>query len=200
MVRYGMVIDLKKCFGCQSCTIACKAENATPPGVFFGSVRDEEVGRYPSATRVFFPILCNHCDEAPCRDVCPTQATIKRDDGIVMIDYDKCIGCKACIGACPYGARYYLEEIRSYYPQGKTPFEELGYKRYQAGTTVKCNFCVEKVDKGLEPACVETCLAKARHFGDLNDPESEVSMLIRERVGIQLHSEWGTDPSVYYLY
>lgn len=200
MKRYGMVLDLKRCFGCLSCVIACKAENATPPQVFWAQVKEEEVGKYPAATRIFFPILCNHCNEPPCRDACPTGATTKRDDGIVMVDYDKCIGCKACIGACPYGARYFLDKERYYYPEGPTPFEKVGYKRHQVGTTTKCNFCTDRISEGKEPACVDACIAKARYFGDLNELESEVSKLIRERNGVQLHPEWETDPSLYYLY
>lgn len=199
MVRYGMLIDLKRCICCHSCTIACKAENFTPPGILWGRVREEESGVYPTPTRIFLPVLCNHCKEPPCRDICPTGATTKRDDGIVLIDYDKCIGCKACMAACPYGARYYMDKERYYYPAGPTPYELFGYSRYQIGVTQKCTFCSERIDKGLEPACVVTCPTNARIFGNLDDPKSNVSQIMKERLGIQLLAELGTDPSVFYI-
>jgi molybdopterin-containing oxidoreductase family iron-sulfur binding subunit len=133
-------------------------------------------------------------------DVCPTGASFKRADGIVVVDYDKCMGCGYCRVACPYDARSFIEKIEPYYPEfGFTPYEELMYQKHQTGVAEKCNFCAERVARGEEPACVGTCIAYARHFGDLDDPNSEVSKLIAERHGYQLLPELGTEPSVYYL-
>ncbi len=195
----GMVIDLKRCIGCHACTVACKLENATPPGVFWTRVLEIETGKYPLAKRSFVPMLCNHCQDPPCLRACPSGATTQREDGVVLVDADLCIGCKACMEACPYEARFFLDEIRPYYPAGFTPFEEVGYKRHQKGTVTKCSFCHERLERGLLPACVETCPAVARTFGDLNDPDSEVSRLIRKRHASQLRPELGTSPSVYYI-
>ena len=116
-----------------------------------------------------------------------------------MIDYNKCAGCKACITACPYEARAYVEEIRGYYGDVLTPYEEFGYKKHQKGVVEKCNFCYERLQKGLEPACVEVCPTSCRYFGDLDDPNSEVSKLLRARYSFQLLAELGTQPSVSYL-
>jgi molybdopterin-containing oxidoreductase family iron-sulfur binding subunit len=137
---------------------------------------------------------------APCVDVCPTGATSKRADGIVTVDYDKCMGCRYCETACPYGARTLVEEIKPYYPEfGFTPYEQLMYQQHQVGVVEKCNFCAERVERGEEPACVETCIAYARTFGDLDDPNSEVSRLILQKQAYQLLPELGTEPSIYYL-
>src|SRR3990172_2467528 len=127
----GMVIDLKRCIGCHACTVACKLENATPPGVFWTRVLEVETGKYPLAKRSFVPVLCNHCQDAPCLRACPSGATTQREsDGFV------------------------LGELRSYYPAGFTPFEEAGYQRHQKGTVSKCSFCKDRLEQGLLPACV----------------------------------------------
>ncbi len=199
MARYGMVIDLKRCIGCHACTVACKAENSTKPGIFWNKVYDEESGEYPSVRRIFIPRLCMHCENAPCIEACPTGASYRREDGIVLIDYDKCVGCKYCIEACPYGARYFSKEKAGYFGAGLTPTEEAGYREHKLGVTEKCNFCVDRVEQGQQPACVRACIGKARYFGDLSDPNSEVSQLIRSKHGFQLLKELGTEPSVYYL-
>jgi len=199
MARYGMVIDLKKCIGCLSCTIACKAENCTQPGIFWNSMKDLEFGKYPLVSRVFLPTLCMHCADAPCVEVCPTGASYQREDGIVLIDDDKCAGCKYCIEACPYGARYFNESAAGYFENELTPNEKLGYQQHKVGVVEKCTLCVHRLAQGKQPACVQVCIGGARYFGDLDDPESEVSRLIALKHGSQLRKELGTDPSVYYL-
>ncbi len=200
-MRYGMVLDLKKCIGCYSCLATCKSEHNTPPGVFWARVLEKEEGQYPTVSRIFFPTLCYHCKEPPCRDICPTGATTKAEDGIVTVDYDTCIGCRACMMACPYQNRYYWGKPKdtTYFRQELTPFEKAVLTDWQRATVQKCNFCRERLDKGLDPACVLACPPRARTFGDLDDPNSEISRLIRERHGVQIMPELGTDPSVYYL-
>lgn len=212
MPRYGMVIDLTRCIGCQACMIACKVEHFIPPGIFWGRVLVKEYGKYPTPMKKMVPILCNHCKDAACVDVCPTGATTRREDGLVTVDYNKCMGCRYCMMACPYSSRYFLAGLPNYFPgQPLTPMEEYGYRQHQTGTVMKCTFCVERIDKGLKerlqigvdreatPMCVVACPAKARYFGDLDDPVSEVFRLIKDKGGYQLHPEYGTDPSVYYI-
>src|SRR5450759_2956107 len=115
-MRYGMAIDLKKCVGCMACTTACKAENQTRPGIFWNIVRDREFGEYPTLTRVFLPTPCMHCGNPPCVKVCPSGASHRREeDGIVLIDYEKCVGCRYCVEACPYGARYFNGDADGYF-------------------------------------------------------------------------------------
>jgi len=210
-----MVINLEKCIGCWGCTVACKQEHFLPPGVFWNRVLIGESGEYPAVRKEMVPVLCNHCEDAECVRVCPTGATSKREDGLVVIDHDKCIGCRYCVVACPYQQRtYHSDGSREYFPgQGLTALEVLGRRLYplQEGTVVKCNFCVERLESGLKrglkpgvdreatPACVNACVPKARVFGDLDDPYSNVSQLIREKLGHQLHPEFGTNPSVYYI-
>jgi len=199
MTRLGMVIDLERCVGCHSCAMACKVENGTPKGTLWGRVLEKEIGTYPSAKRVFLPVLCNHCKTPACKEVCPSGATVQREDGIVTVDYDKCIGCRYCVMACPYNIRVFMDSVDGYFDQGLTPYEQARYQEWQTGTVTKCTFCAHRVDKGQQPRCVETCPCAARTFGDLDDPNSEVSKLIRERNGQTLRPEVGTDPSVYYL-
>jgi molybdopterin-containing oxidoreductase family iron-sulfur binding subunit len=199
MARYGMVIDLKRCVGCDTCTMACKATNATTRGILWNRVLKYETGKYPDSKLNFLPVLCMHCKEPECVKVCPTGATTRRNDGIVVVDDEKCVGCRYCMVACPYASRYYFDKVRTYYPGHMTPFEQMGYKKYRLGTVQKCDFCLERVGKGLEPSCVVSCTGNARYFGDLDDPASEVSVLIRDRGGFVLSPEMGTEPSVYYL-
>jgi len=202
MVRYGMVIDLKRCIGCQSCTIACKEEHGTPKGILYTKTLMKEEGKFPNIRRLFVPVLCNHCEEPLCKKVCPTGATEQRGDGIVTIDDNKCVGCRACYVGCPYKSRYYLpkdERLKKGYFGVLTPFEEIKYRDFKEGTVVKCTFCYHRVDQGLNPACVDICPTDARKFGDLEDPSSEISVLLSEREHIQLLPEAGTKPSVYYL-
>jgi phenylacetyl-CoA:acceptor oxidoreductase subunit 1 len=163
-----------------------------------------------------FPVRCNQCKDAPCVEVCPAGASIKRDDGIVYIDNNKCVGCRYCVVVCPYQNRTFLSKDKDsgYFPEhDMTRFEKAGKKIYPHthGTTEKCNFCMERIDAGMAkglkpgvdreatPACVNTCQARALTFGDLDDPDSEVSRLIKEKNGFQLYPEYETDPSVYYI-
>lgn len=215
MSRWGMAIDLERCIGCYSCMVSCKQEHFLPPGIFWSRLVVGETGKYPAVNKQLYPVLCNHCEEAACVKVCPSGATTRREDGIVTVDYDKCVGCRYCLIACPYQMRsYYSDGKREYFPgQGFTELEVIGRQLYplQPGTVVKCNFCAERVDEGLAkglrpgvdreatPACVNSCPTKARTFGDLDDPNSDVSRFIRERRGFQLHPEFGTEPSVYYI-
>jgi Fe-S-cluster-containing dehydrogenase component len=195
-----MVIDLKRCIGCYGCQIFCKAENATPPGILWSWVLFRESGRYPDVHKIHLPLLCMHCEVAPCVEVCPTGATVRRPDGIVTIDHTKCIGCRNCIIACPYGARSFYGKESEYFPgQGLTPYEKAGLRKHPAGVVEKCDFCLPRIERGLEPACVAGCMAKARYFGDLDNPNSEVSRLIRQYSGFQIRPKMDTNPSVYYI-
>jgi Fe-S-cluster-containing dehydrogenase component len=199
-MRYGMVIDLKRCIGCYGCQIFCKSENATPPGILWSRVLFYESGSYPNVKKIHLPLLCMHCGEPACIAACPTGATVKRPDGIVTVDQKKCMGCKSCVVACPYRARSLHGKMREYFPgQGLTPYEKIGYQKHPTGVVEKCDFCFSRILKGLNPACVTGCMAKARTFGDLDDFESEVSKLIRDYRGFQIYPQLGTDPSVYYI-
>ena len=204
MVKYGMIIDLKRCIGCLSCALACKVENFTGPGVFWNTVEDEEIGSYPTVRRVFIPRACMHCRDAPCVSVCPTGSSHSQQDGLVLVDGDKCVGCQSCIAACPDGARYYIKENKGYFVDFKNTYdklvdEKIGFKKHKPGIVEKCDFCADRLKQKLEPACVKVCPVMARIFGDLNDPHSEVSQLIRSKQGFQLHKDLGTGPSVYYI-
>ena len=215
MTRWGMVIDLKKCIGCYSCMITCKQEHFLPPDIFWNRLLIGETGDYPQVTNHIYPVLCNHCREAICVTVCPSGATTRREDGLVDIDHEKCVGCRYCLIACPYQQRtYYRDDKKGYFPgQGLTELEVIGKEMnpLPSGTVVKCTLCKERIDEGLlrglkpgvdreaTPACVANCPVEARHFGDLDDSNSEVSKLVRRRKGFQLRPESGTDPSVYYV-
>ncbi|CAB1368415.1 4Fe-4S dicluster domain-containing protein [Denitratisoma oestradiolicum] len=203
MAKMGMVFDLKACIGCNACVVACKQENSLPDGVFFTRTLSYEHGEYPNAKRVYIPTICNQCEDAPCEKVCPSGATFTREDGIVMVDRDKCIGCSSCAVACPYDMRTMLDKAmfeNGLFGTGElTPFEKQGYERFTPGTSVKCDFCSQRVDAGLNPACVATCPTNARIFGDLDDPNSAPSKLIKERNGRQPLPEKGTKPKVYYV-
>jgi molybdopterin-containing oxidoreductase family iron-sulfur binding subunit len=203
--RWGMVIDLKRCYGCYACVMACKVANHTPPGVFWARVLKAEAGAFPNTVRQALPVLCMQCDEPSCLEVCPTGATVQLDDGIVIVEKDKCMGCKYCIMACPYGARYSVDEWESYFPKGLplSPYEEFQKRAWEeksgCGVATKCDFCRDRLAQGQQPACVEACSAKARIFGDLNDPESDISRLIKTERAQVLHPEFGNKPKVYYL-
>ena len=205
MPQYGMVIDLKRCYGCYACVMACKTSNHTPPGVLWARLLQGEVGSYPNVVRQTLPVLCMHCDEPSCMEVCPTGATQKLDNGIVIVEKDKCMGCKYCVMACPYGARYSVEEWESYFPEGLplSPYEEFTKAAFEeksgVGVATKCDFCLDRISEGKNPSCVDACPANARIFGDLDDPDSEVSILIKKERGQVLNPELGNKPKVYYL-
>ena len=177
-IKYGMVIDLRRCIGCQTCEVACKMENTTPLSVWQSWVKKIAKGKYPNVIKVFLPILCNHCEEPVCVTVCPTKASFKREDGIVEVDPHKCIGCQYCMAACPYAVRY-LHPIQN--------------------IVRKCNYCSQRVDNGLRPACVEACPVKARIFGNLDDHKDPVTILRDKHPVHSLKPEAGTGPNVFYI-
>jgi len=212
-MRWAMAINLRRCTGCYACTIACQQEHFNPPGIFWNRLMILESGAHPIPMIQIYPVLCNHCREAICVKACPAGATHQRADGIVWIDQDRCVGCRYCIVACPYQARSYNREKKYLgLVQSLTEFGRLGKEIFphQDGVAEKCNYCMEKIDAGLAqglrpgadrdatPACVNTCPTTARHFGDLDDPLSEVSIIIRERKGVPFHPEFGTDPCTFY--
>ena len=211
MTRWAMVIDLRRCVGCQTCTAACRHANATPPGVQWRRVLDMEVGEYPNVKRAFVPVGCMHCDDPPCMEVCPSTATKKRADGIVTIDYDLCIGCAYCALACPYQARYRTDRAQFAYGE-PTPPEAARLDPGRLGVATKCTFCVERLDAGLAagktpgvdpdatPACVNSCISQALQFGDIDDAQSNVSKLLASHQHFRMHEELGTGPGVYYLW
>jgi molybdopterin-containing oxidoreductase family iron-sulfur binding subunit len=203
-----MVIDLQKCVGCDTCTVACKAENRTPPGVSYNVVLETEVGTFPNTRKANLPRPCMQCDKPACLSVCPVGATRKGPGGVVTIDQSLCIGCRYCITACPYGARSF--DFGENYGEmlGATNVQapEYGVVRgarkpgaAPAGTVRKCTFCFHRLNRGEEPACVETCVGDARYFGDLNDPNSVVAKLAASPRASRLKAELGTGPNVIYL-
>lgn len=177
MPRYAMVIDQRRCVGCLSCIAACNAENDVPLGYYRTRVVEIVSGEFPMLRMELRSELCNHCDSPPCVHDCPTGASYKAKDATVRIDRGKCIGCKACIAACPYKARYIHPE----------------------GYADKCSFCEHRTAKGREPACVATCIGESRVFGDLDDPKSRVSRLLNETDGTVLLKEAGCRPRVFYI-
>lgn len=212
MTRYVMIADLRRCVGCQTCTVACRHTNATPPGVQWRWVLDVESGEFPDVRRTFVPVGCQHCAQPPCMYVCPTTATRQRDDGIVTIDYDLCIGCGYCIVACPYQARYRVKKPAYAYKSQPMADEIARAHPDRIGVATKCTFCIDRVDAAqangqtpgidpeVTPACVSSCIANALHFGDIEDPESNVSCLLRENESFRMHEELGTEPNIYYLW
>lgn len=210
--RWGMVIDLNACVGCQTCVAACKHANDTLPGVQWRQVLDVERGTFPDVQRLFLVVGCQHCDEPPCVPVCPTGATFRRPDGLVAMNEATCIGCGYCAVACPYQARTIAHEMHPYFRGEVTAQEKATSHPERIGVAQKCNFCEDKVDAGLArglipgvdqaatPACAASCIADAIHFGDLNDRQSNVSNMLRTEVNFSMHEELGARPSIRYLY
>ena len=176
-MQYGFLIDHDRCIGCHACTVACKAENDVPVGDFRTWVKYTEEGTFPDIKRNFAVLRCNHCTDAPCVTICPVNALEKRKDGIVDIDRDACIGCRACMQACPYDAIYLNED---------------------KGTVEKCHFCAHRVEQGIEPACVVVCPETAIIAGDLDDPESKISLMVMNNTTQVRRPEQGTGPNVHY--
>jgi molybdopterin-containing oxidoreductase family iron-sulfur binding subunit len=227
--KYVMVIDLSRCFGCRACMQACKIENNTPEGMMWMYVFRFEEGTYPHVSSWSMPRPCMHCDNAPCVKVCPVGARYKREDGLVATDRDRCIGCRYCQTSCPYSVNYFewkdppknqyydwlgsegdpmRDIIDSYSPPYSNPSLDAKYgkeKRHIAGSgitdgvTVKCTFCVHRIERGLLPACVAGCPGHVYHFGDIKDPDSEVSKILAGNRSFRLLEEAGTKPSVYYI-
>lgn len=176
--RYAMVIDLRKCIGCDACTVACKQENNIPVGYFRTWVKKVEKGKYDKVRDNYLPTLCNHCENAICNRNCPVKATYKTKEGLTLVDYDRCIGCRYCMVSCPYNVRF------------AHPYRK---------TVDKCTFCVHRLKENRLPACVETCVGKARIFGDINDKNSEIFKVISTQPIQVLKAEQNTKPHVFYI-
>jgi len=177
MKRFGMAVDTRRCVGCNACVIACKTENALPEGGFRDWIVQEVHGKFPDLQMEIRSERCNQCSVAPCVDACPTGASHVAEGGVVAVNRRKCTGCKACVASCPYGARYV----------------------HPAGFVDKCTFCLHRVGKGKEPACVETCPTRSLTFGDLADPASPIAQLVLRRRAKVLRPDEGTEPNVFFL-
>ncbi len=176
-MQYGFLIDHHRCIGCHACTVACKSENDVPVSNFRTWVKYEEKGRFPAVKRHFAVLRCNHCDKPPCVEICPVNALSKRNDGIVDLDRDACIGCRACMQGCPYDAIYLNED---------------------SGSAEKCHYCAHRVEQGLQPACVVVCPEQAIVSGDLDDPKSRIARMIAENETLVRRPEQRTGPNVHY--
>lgn len=209
LYHWGMVINLDKCIGCSYCQRACSATNDVAEGMAWNIVVEEKTS---AGNTFYFSRPCLHCEHAPCVEVCPVRATYRRPDGLVVMDYDRCIGCRYCQVACPYDARRFNWERRHaddnrWIPTWGIPEVE----RRPRGVVEKCTFCIQRIDKGLEnglvpgedydatPACVNICPVGARVFGNLNDPNSKISKMIEENATFRLSEDLGTSPNVYYI-
>lgn len=195
-----MLIDLDGCVGCQACVVACKAENAATGPLVYDPVISLEASFNGVAKTVFLPLLCMHCQDAPCIKACPSRAIHKRDDGIVVIANDRCCGFRACVTACPYGAIQVPALQGLYGRESLTPVDKYILSRHPPDVAQKCSLCAHRIDSGrLQPACVEVCPTACRIFGDMEDPSSEVSSFLTSRAGTKLRADAGSKPQVTYL-
>lgn len=176
--RYGLAIDARKCIDCEACVVACRAENGVPLAHSRNWINEERRGAWPKLLAAFEPEQCHHCTDPACVRVCPTGASRQRPDGIVVVDQADCVGCRYCIVACPYDARFFRED---------------------RGVVEKCDLCAHRVDRGEIPACVETCPSKARIFGDFNDPSGKIHETLAKRNYRVKKPEAGTGPQIFYL-
>jgi dimethyl sulfoxide reductase iron-sulfur subunit len=218
------VIDQNRCVGCWTCGVGCKEINNEPLGYWWNRILttapnestaeaapasesiDVPRGVFPNVDLAYLPVACQHCENAPCVKVCPVGATFRRDDGTVLVDYDRCIGCRYCMAACPYGVRIFNWGDANYAAGSPVGYEQdyrtdgrrVFMPERPRGVVEKCTFCVERIDSGQQPFCVEVCPIGARVFGDLNDAGSKVSQMV-ESGAVQLHPELGTNPNVYYM-
>ena len=203
-MKYGMILDVNRCIGCGACVIACKKAHLTAPDTFWCNIITSESGKYPNAKIAFTQMQCMHCDDAPCVHSCPTGASYTDDKGRVQIDTDKCIGCRTCMAACPYGARHFNyqspEEYSYWETGGKMPFEQYNTTKHIKGTVEKCTLCDERVDgTGKMPECVQACITESRIFGDLDDPQSDISRALIKTNAKPMKEELGTKPSLFYV-
>jgi molybdopterin-containing oxidoreductase family iron-sulfur binding subunit len=206
-----MVIDIAKCIGCHACTIGCVAENKLPPGVVYRVVLEEETGQYPQVRRRFVPRPCLHCQNPPCVKACPVTATYKDEQGVVVMNYERCIGCRYCLVACPYGARsadpghYYTGEFRkaTYEVENSGEYGKTWKRKNHwcspIGNARKCHFCIHRVEKGELTRCTTTCLGHATYFGDLNDPKALINKVTAKANTFRYKEELGTKPVVIYI-
>jgi molybdopterin-containing oxidoreductase family iron-sulfur binding subunit len=223
--RMAMVIDLQKCTGCGACTIACKNENNVQDGIFWANKICRTVGKFPNVRYDYLPTLCNHCEKAPCVKVCPTQAMHKDGNNITMHDTEKCLGCRYCMIACPYKVISFVgekthkrwrnerplmagtaspKEVTQKVKGNVIPYynpdrEETLAGIRPVGVVEKCTLCDHRLNKGLQPYCVERCPSKARIFGDLNDPKSKVNYLLGKYKPYRLKEHLGTEPKIFYI-
>ncbi len=221
MVRYGMVIDVDRCIGCRTCAVICKDANAQPEGVWWNRVftqgsSEHEVpvpGQDGSMSMNFLPVSCQMCDDAPCAGVCPTQATYIDDNGTVLVDYEKCIGCRYCMTACPYGVRQFnwsdarklknLDNGGYNYGYPSDYRDKDGHLVYTQnrpmGVVEKCTFCAQYVSQGMDPMCCQGCPGNARIFGDLDDPNSKINLYLKTHSSRVLGEQYHTEPKVWYV-
>lgn len=204
-MRYAMAIDIERCEGCHACAIACKSNNNVPNGIQYhrvltdgGDYMDTARGTYPNDLyRRFIPMGCQHCAKPACVEVCPTGASVQRENGIVAVDKELCIGCETCVAACPYDARIVLKGEPKYIVD--FALGDWFAPKHVADTVEKCNFCEGRLERGMVPACMELCPGRARFWGDIDDPTSEIAKLVASRKVMRLKESEGTEPQVYYL-
>lgn len=206
MTRYGMAIEVSKCIGCHTCSTACKANNNLPVELWWnrvdtdgGAYMDTAKGEYPATlSRMYYPINCQQCSAPACVDACPTGASYVREtDNLVLINADECIGCNSCQTACPYDVRtLYNDELEYYVEHAMGDWDA---PVHTAGTMSKCTGCANRIDRGAVPACMEFCPVRCRHWGDLDDPESEISKFLEGKTATRLMEDSGTEPNVFYI-